>query len=92
MNDKKDAKNIWSKDLVNKDHFGYRVAHHRYLLTYYPGQDVRISRFLVNESITSKHKKELILKFSQLENFQSRSNFKMQGFPLKQYEEAENIE
>ena len=37
LNDKKNAQIIWSKDLVSKRSFGYRVAHHGYLLTSCPG-------------------------------------------------------
>ena len=28
MNEKKNAQNVWSKDLVYKKPFGYRVVHH----------------------------------------------------------------
>ena len=33
---KKDAQNIWSKDVVHEEPFGYRIAHQAYLLTLCP--------------------------------------------------------
>ena len=32
LKNKKDAQNIWSWDLMHEEPFGYRVAHHGYLL------------------------------------------------------------
>ena len=37
LNDKKTAQIVWSQDLVHEEPFGYRVAHHGYLLTSCPG-------------------------------------------------------
>ena len=45
LKNKKDAQNISSLDLVHEEPFGYRVAHHGYLLTSCPGQTTQVVKY-----------------------------------------------
>ena len=40
----KDSQKIWSKDLLHEEPFGYRDAHHGYLLTSCPGHSRQNSK------------------------------------------------